>query len=1112
MWTAKSLVTATLICLTACTVVWSQASTSQINGVVYDPTGSTVPGAEIKATQTDTGLIRATTSAADGAYVLTNLPVGPYTLEIRKEGFNKYVQSGIVLQVNTNPTLDATLKVGSVSEQVTVEAGTALVETHSTGIGTVVDTQRVVEMPLNGRDSTQLIFLAGMATPGTIPQLRNFPAASISVAGGQGNGMTYLLDGANHNEVSSNLNLPLPFPDALQEFKVETSALSAQYGMHSAATVNAVTKSGTNQFHGDLFEFLRNGNFNARNFFAPTRDTLKQNQFGGTVGGPVRRDKLFFFVGVQRTTRRSDPPGNIAFVPTAESLAGDFRLLASPACNNGVQRTLPASRGFTNNQISPSLLNPVAVKIAGLLPVSTDANGCGKVNFGNNSNSDQTDLVVRMDYQITAKHSLFGRATTNVLSQPTTFNGTNPLTLNTNGTRNAVYTLTLGHTWLISPNIVSSFRVSANRTGVTRTPDKFFSWNDLGANVTDVGGGKTIRLTVQGNGFSIGGVNGTPGAAFTGPNPQLGEDISIIKGNHQIGFGANYIFQLMNYWSGLNAPGAFTFSGQTTTLGIADFMIGVPSAVVQGNVYGFTLRQHYVGLYVQDTWKVTPRFTVSYGLRWEPYLAVYSKYGQFMHFDQARFTQGLKSQVYVNAPAGMTYPGDPTYSPGRSVENNKYLKFGPRIGMVWDPKGDGRMTIRAAFGMFNDRQHAFSLNFIAQNQPFGYQLQPTSPGLTNPWVNYAGGNPFPLNTGKDAAFQTFGSVINHPLDLQPTYLNQWNFSIQRQVGANWLLTANYVGNNTVHLTTSNQYNYAQFLGTGACTLQTVNAAGQLVASPQTVCSTVANQNLRRVLYLQNPLQGQYFAGVPTVDDGGTATYEALFLSMQKRVSGGLSILANYTWSHCISDIFDTQTGAQGASAAAIPGNRLAYHGNCGTSDQRHLFNLSAVASTPRFSNQTLRLVATGWQLSTILRLQSAREFTVTSGLDVALSTQPGQTPNLNIGVDPYTSNRNACSSPPCVAWLAPVSAGAFTSAAAGTYGNLGYNNIKGPGVVTLDMNITRSFPIRERMALQFRAEAFNLPNHANFSNPTSALNSGNFGLITAAGDPRIVQLAMKFLF
>ena len=519
--------------LAVASFAFGQASTSQINGVVRDASGLSVPGAELKLTQTETGQVRTVTSEADGEYVFTNMPVGPYTLAVSKDGFSRYLQSGIVLQVGTNPTIDVALKLGSVTESVMVEAGAAMVETHSTGIGTVVDNQRVVDLPLNGRDATQLIFLSGMATPGTIPQLRNFPAASISVAGGQGNGITYLLDGANHNDVSSSLNLPLPFPDALQEFKVETSALSPQYGMHSAATVNAVTKSGTNQWHGDVFEFLRNGDFNARKFFDPRRDTLKQNQYGGTVGGPVLKDKLFVFGGFQKTSRRSDPPGSVAYVPTPESLTGDFRILTSPACNAGRQLTLPSARGFVNNQISPTLLNPVAIKIAGLLPKSTDP--CGKVTYGLNANSDQKDFVTRVDYQLTTTQSLFGRATVNVLDQPSTFDGSNPLTLNTNGTRNAVYTLTLGHTWLIRPNIVSSFRVSANRTDLTRTPDKFFSWADLGSNLTEVGAGKTIRLAVTGNGFSVGGVNGTPGAAFSGPNPPNSGGFEYCQGKTSTG-------------------------------------------------------------------------------------------------------------------------------------------------------------------------------------------------------------------------------------------------------------------------------------------------------------------------------------------------------------------------------------------------------------------------------------------------------------------------------------------------------------------------------------------------------------------------------------------------
>jgi hypothetical protein len=298
----------TVLCiLFASAAVWAQ--TSQINGVIKDSSGLSIPGAAVKVTQTATGVTRATTSGTDGGYVLTNLPIGPYLLEVTKEGFNKYVQSGIVLEVDTNPTVDISMKVGAVSEQVTVEAGALQVETRTTSIGQVVDSQRVLEMPLNGREVHELIFLAGMANyPGgaSLNTVRNYPTVVVSVAGGLPDSVGYALDGVIHQDPYNNLSLPLPFPDALQEFKVETSAIPAQYGYHSTATVNAVTKAGTNQFHGDLFEFLRNGDLNARDFFAAKRDTLKRNQFGGTVGGPILKDKLFFFGAYQRTMLRSD--------------------------------------------------------------------------------------------------------------------------------------------------------------------------------------------------------------------------------------------------------------------------------------------------------------------------------------------------------------------------------------------------------------------------------------------------------------------------------------------------------------------------------------------------------------------------------------------------------------------------------------------------------------------------------------------------------------------------------------------------------------------------------------------------------------------------------------
>src|SRR6516164_4064122 len=334
--------------------VWGQATTAQITGTVKDQTGAVLPGVEISATQTATGAKRTGVSNETGSYVLPSLPLGPYVLEASLPGFKTYVQTGIVLQVDANPTINVILQIGVVSDQVEVQANAALVETHATGIGTVVDNQRVAELPLNGRNPTELIFLAGMANvggSGFLNSVRNYPTVMISVAGGISNWTAYNFDGIAHNDAYNSLNLPLPFPDALQEFKVESSTLPAQYGVHASANVNVVTKSGTNDFHGDAFEFLRNGIFNARDFFAPKRDTLKRNQFGGTFGGAIVKNKLFFFGGYQGTIQRSEPTQNIAYVPNQAMLAGDFSVVASTVCQpNKVTLKAPGfNPGFDSN-------------------------------------------------------------------------------------------------------------------------------------------------------------------------------------------------------------------------------------------------------------------------------------------------------------------------------------------------------------------------------------------------------------------------------------------------------------------------------------------------------------------------------------------------------------------------------------------------------------------------------------------------------------------------------------------------------------------------------------------------------------------------------------------
>src|SRR5262245_24684056 len=318
------------LCALTNIVVWAQA-TAQINGTVKDGTGAVLPGVEITVTQTETGISRNTVSDEAGAYILPNLAVGPYRLEASLPGFRTYVQTGIVLQVNASPVINPVLEVGQVSEQVEVQANATLVETRTVGVGQVIENERILELPLNGRQVTDLITLSGAAvqTATNVPD-RNMPqVTAMSVAGGLSTGTVYMLDGAMHNDVYSNYNLPLPFPDALQEFKVETSALSAPNGMYSGASVNSVTKAGTNEVHGSLFEFVRNDLFNARNYFATTNSTLKRNQFGGTLGGPIKHNKLFFFGGYQGTTVRQDAADFRAFVPTAAMMAGDFTAVAS---------------------------------------------------------------------------------------------------------------------------------------------------------------------------------------------------------------------------------------------------------------------------------------------------------------------------------------------------------------------------------------------------------------------------------------------------------------------------------------------------------------------------------------------------------------------------------------------------------------------------------------------------------------------------------------------------------------------------------------------------------------------------------------------------------------
>jgi len=1053
---------------------WGQAvSTAQIAGVVQDATGAAVPGAAVKVTQTDTGQVRTAQSGSDGSYVLPNLPVGPYQLQVSKDGFSTFVQSGIVLQVSSNPTINAALKVGALSEQIQVEASATMVETHNNGFGQVITQQQIVELPLNGRQATDLIFMAGAATTapaGDLNTNKNYPTVTIAVAGGLPNGITYVMDGGTHNDPFNNLNLPIPFPDALQEFKLEASAVPARYGQHAAAAVNVVTRTGGNVLHGTLFEFVRNYHFNARNFFGTSRDSLKRNQFGGVLGGRIIPNKMFFFAGYQGTIVRSNPPTTINFVPSQAMMSGDFTQFAGAGCQG---RNVTLTGPFVNNRISPALFNQQSLNFMKYVPVSADP--CGRTQYGITNNNREHQIIGRVDYTFSDKHTFFGRYFIGNYKNPVEWDGTNVLQANKTGVANQAQSLVLGDQYLINPSTINALHLTVNRTRNDRVLVPYFSPTDLGIQVFSLAP-KFMGIGVTG-GLSLG-AGGTNPGYFNSLSYQFADDADLIRGSHQIAFGVDYIYSIMNTLNNRPTNGQFTFSGNTYGLGYADFLTGALGSFVQGNPVFDNDKSHYFGLYVQDSWKMSKKLSLNYGVRWEPFLPESNSNGYVSNFDLGRLVSNTRSTVYKNAPAGLYFPGDPGF-PGRSNVEKRLNQFTPRVGLVWDPAGNGKMTIRAAYGMFFDTPQLFFFTRVANNPPWGAQISLTSPkgGFSNPYIDYPGGNPFPaLNAvSKDMVFPSAGVYVNSPVNMHPAYLQQWNLSVQRQVG-DWLLSGTYIGNKATHFWAATELNPAVF-GPGA---------------------TLGNTNARRLFNQLNPVAGPVYSTMGQVDDGGVSNYNALLLSAQKRLSRNFSLFTNWTWSHCISDPETTElTGP----TYTDPNNRRADRSNC-SSDRRHVFNFSPVLTSPTFASRAINLVASRWQLQTSLRAQTGNYSTIGTGVDNALSGIGGQR-GTQLLANVFDAN-------PTVDHY--LNRAAFGSPANGTLSTMRPLNVLNPGILQVDMSLSRTFKIREGQTLQFRGEVFNLPNHLNPGAPTTGLNSTNFGRITTAGDPRIIQFALKYLF
>jgi len=1116
-----------LLLLLAATNAWAQA-TAQINGSVADGSGAVLPGVTLVVIQTDTGLRRETVSDDRGEYALLNLPIGPYRLEASLAGFRTFAQTGIVLQVASNPVIKVTMQLGQVAETVTVTGQAPLVETRNPAVGAVLTNAQVEALPMEGRNVASLVVTAGAAVDTGNPSSRSLTQTrAIAVAGGQQFGIAYLLDGALHNNVYDGDNLPLPFPDAVQEFKIETSSQNAQNGYKAGGTATFATKAGTNSFHGDVFEFARNHRFNATSPFAAINkqtgkrfdDGLVRNQFGGVLGGPIVKDRIFFFAGYQGSRATQTPADIVTFIPTPAMLNGDFSAVASAQCRTQGNLTLPASLGFVNNQINPALLSPAAVKIAKMLPTTADP--CGQVAYSQTTKPVEHQPIVRLDIQLNQKHQLFGRYMLSTTKWDPAFANSNNNILSAAGTgaggrNNKQQSIAIGDTYVFSPNVVNSARLFIDRTQIIRTNADMFGPEDVGIKNMYSYIPHYMNITTTGA-FSVN--TGTETYSFYKPNTTgISDDLTMVRGAHQFGFGAATSWSRWNTQSNVRSMGPISFNGAVTGLPLADFLLGKVFEYRQSAPFVQDITQLYVGLYGQDTWRVSSKLTLNYGLRWEPWFPQESQDLSVYNFDINRMKAGTRSTVHPQAYPGLYFPGDPGF-PTKAGMKRQWANTAPRVGLSWDPSGDGKTSVRAGFGVTSDFVTGQTFFDSRSAPPNGLEQRLTGSTLDDPWGSVGRTNPFPVDF-KNYPYNLalYSLFIQVPYDIKTTRNRSWNIGIQQQIGQNTGVSATYLGTHMYHVWGIVDGNPAVIppgvSPTGPCTLKTPGGGSQTFPN----CSAATTLDLRRELSQLNPDVGQYYGYLDWVSDAGWQNYNGLLLSVTRRLSRGISATGNYTVSSCEGLISQGNAPLNVATGYMIPVSLInppsdadaqkAFNAEKGRCDawRKHIYNITASAETPRFSNTAARMLASGWRLGGIFRGSSGTPLTIQSGIDRALSgiqatTQRADQVSNNVYGNGTINN-----------WF---NASAFAQPALGTYGNSARNGYDGPGYRTVDLSLTRQFSLSSTHKVEARIEAFNAFNWFMLGNPTVNLSSATFGRITSfsgSGSPRVMQFAMRYLF